>query len=939
MLVWVMLGSSPGTAAYLSTTFADAGNVVATAKTFTISDANVVPLPGGSLQLSWSAASWAAGGYSIRRATTPTGPFSQVGTVASGVTAYVDSAIVDATSYSYEVFGLSGSGGTGTGSTIASATADATSPTVTATSPSSGTTGVGTDATIAVAFSEAMNQSLTASSLALVDCGPGDTCTPSSVSVQTTLGWSSTSGATLDPTAPLSATNWYAVRLTTSATDLSGNALNCSGASTTSQSSCFWSFQTGAQSGAAGLASMSPANAASGVPTNAQLSFQWTAPLSATAQSEAQAGFSLEQVSGTGSPCFVYGGGVQTPCAVQGGTWANPFADSSTFAPSAPLLSGTTYTVAESASDASNLTVSATATWTTAGSSDTTPPTVTRVSPSDAASGISPSTPVQVTFSEAMNLSATAHAFQLLPWSNAGSCSGSFGAAVAGSSAWNGPTQLSFYPSAALSASTCYHMSLDSTATDVSGNALAAFSGTNFTVVAGTPPTVSLSTGTYYHPGAQVTASGTGWSLGSGNVQVAWDDGTLLDSTGATLVSDAFSGYTFSLPANASNGSHTLWFTRSGGASVGVGISVQAPSSISLSASSTDISAGGQTTIVATAYDSGEPAANALLSFAITTDAGSRGSFVSGGPRQISASQLTNGSGQVSGVTLYVSSGGSFTPITVTVTSGSASQSITIVDPAPLPPASVQLSGTDHSLTVSWLASPSQQVSGYTVLRGAQSGGPYDLNVDAGDTTQYTFTDVVPGQTYYVVVRASDAHGALSDPSAEVHLTVPQATSTPTATATSTATVASTATATASATATAAATATATRTPTAVAMATQVPTHTLTAAPTASATATPVATATDTPTVVATATDTPTVLPTATATATPTAVASATATASTTVTVTATATWTATPIATATATATSSPTSTVVRTHTPTLTPTPPATATIAPSATPTPTH
>src|ERR1051325_8078409 len=102
LLVWVMLGSSPGTAAYLNTTFADAGNVVATAKTFTISDANVVALPGGNFQLGWSAASWAAGGYSIRRAASPAGPFAQIDTVATGVTVYTDTSAVDSTAYSYE---------------------------------------------------------------------------------------------------------------------------------------------------------------------------------------------------------------------------------------------------------------------------------------------------------------------------------------------------------------------------------------------------------------------------------------------------------------------------------------------------------------------------------------------------------------------------------------------------------------------------------------------------------------------------------------------------------------------------------------------------------------------------------------------------------------------------------------------------------------------
>src|SRR5579864_1787897 len=125
LLVAVMLGSSPTTAAYLTTTLSDASNVIGTAKQFTVSDLTAVARPAGHVQLAWSAASWAAGGYSVRRGTSPSGPFSEITVMPAGVTAYTDTSTVDATAYSYEVFGLSGAGGIGTGSMIASATADA----------------------------------------------------------------------------------------------------------------------------------------------------------------------------------------------------------------------------------------------------------------------------------------------------------------------------------------------------------------------------------------------------------------------------------------------------------------------------------------------------------------------------------------------------------------------------------------------------------------------------------------------------------------------------------------------------------------------------------------------------------------------------------------------------------------------------------------------
>ena len=61
-------------------------------------------------------------------------------------------------------------------------------------------------------------------------------------------------------------------------------------------------------------------------------------------------------------------------------------------------------------------------------------------------------------------------------------------------------------------------MARNTTLTDVGGNALSTFAGANFTIVAGAPPSVTLSGGSYYYPGASVTASGSGWSLGSGVV-------------------------------------------------------------------------------------------------------------------------------------------------------------------------------------------------------------------------------------------------------------------------------------------------------------------------------------------------------------------------------------------------------------------------------------
>jgi hypothetical protein len=772
LVVWVMLGSSPGTAAYLSATRSGGSNVLSTATQFTISDVTAVAQTGGHILVSWSAASWAGGGYSVRRAALPAGPFAEIVVVGPTLTAYDDPGVVNGQPYSYQIFGISSNGGMGIGSNVATATADSAVPTVASTVPSAATTNVSLNATARVTFSEGMNAVLTAANAALVDCGSSSTCGSGTSVISASPSWPTTSSLLLTPTTPLTASHWIGIQLTTTATDLTGNQLSCAGASAQVGSTCYWTFETGITSGAPGLASSAPRDGATGVPTNTAISFMWTAALNATGQSAALGGFSLEQISGTGAPCFAFSGSGQVPqCAVHGGTWTNETAATSRLVPTTALLASTTYTVTESASDAVNLTVSYSATWTTGAGVDTTAPTLTRLSPADASTGISPTTAVQVTFSEPMDVAHTTGAFLLQPWSVAGACSGTFGSAVTGSFTWNNASEFVFHPAADLTANTCFHLSIDTTATDVAGNAFAAgYAGSNFVVLNGTPPTVSLTSGAYYYPGATVTASGTGWSVGSGNVVPKLDDVTVLDASGAALTSNAFSGYTFSLPTTVTSGSHSLSFVRSTGATISVPITVQSPSSITLSASRTDISAGSSTVISSTVYDAGQAAANARVSFAITTDTGTRGSFTNGS-LTTSTSGLTDGAGHAPAVTLYVSAGVRFAPIEITATSGGASRTITIIDPAPLPPSGLHLSASDR-LEMGWLPSPTSTVTGYKIGLGTASG-VYDRQIDAGAATSYTELDVLAGQTYYVVVRAYDAHGALSDPSPEVHITLP----------------------------------------------------------------------------------------------------------------------------------------------------------------------
>jgi hypothetical protein len=63
-----------------------------------------------------------------------------------------------------------------------------------------------------------------------------------------------------------------------------------------------------------------------------------------------------------------------------------------------------------------------------------------------------------------------------------------------------------------------------------------------------------------------------------------------------------------------------------------------------------------------------------------------------------------------------------------------------------------------HSVSLSWTASASPNISGYKVYRGSVSGGPYTLvspSLIAGTT--YIDSSVASGQTYYYVTTAVDS--------------------------------------------------------------------------------------------------------------------------------------------------------------------------------------
>jgi hypothetical protein len=109
-------------------------------------------------------------------------------------------------------------------------------------------------------------------------------------------------------------------------------------------------------------------------------------------------------------------------------------------------------------------------------------------------------------------------------------------------------------------------------------------------------------------------------------------------------------------------------------------------------------------------------------------------------------------------------------------TSGSFTGSVSVASTASNSPLSIPLSGTGvaaHKATLSWTPSTSA-VSGYSVYRGTQKGGPYTKETSSlvpGAT--YTDLTVQTGLTYYYVITSVQSNAVESVYSSEVSATIP----------------------------------------------------------------------------------------------------------------------------------------------------------------------
>lgn len=176
------------------------------------------------------------------------------------------------------------------------------------------------------------------------------------------------------------------------------------------------------------------------------------------------------------------------------------------FQPEANLDFATAYTVTVAGTDAAGNALSGTTSFSfsTANPADTTAPTVDSNSPADGATAVPSASNISLSFSEPMTRATVEAAFSVAP-------------AVTCSFAWSADdTLVTCIPSAALSASTSYTVTLATTATDKASNSLAAAYSFSFTTAAApdtTAPTVSSTTpatgqqGVLRRPGIQVSFS------------------------------------------------------------------------------------------------------------------------------------------------------------------------------------------------------------------------------------------------------------------------------------------------------------------------------------------------------------------------------------------------------------------------------------------------
>jgi hypothetical protein len=385
-----------------------------------------------------------------------------------------------------------GCGGSGGGS------ADNIAPTVSSVAPANAAIGIALNSKITATFSEAMNPAtITTSTFTLKQ---GTTVVSGVVTYAGTT-------AIFKPTNNLAVSTTYTASVTTGVTDLAGNALAVAKT---------WSFTTGttADTTAPTVSSIVPSDTATGVARNSTVIAIFSKTMDASTISTST--FTLKQ------------GTTVVPGVV------SYLGTTAIFTPASSLAVSAVYTatVTTGVTDLSGNALAVAKTWsfTTGTATDTTAPTVSSISPLDAATGVTLNSTVNAIFSKAMSATTiNASNFTLMQGPTA----------VAGTVTYAGTTTARFTPASNLVPSTVYTATITTGVKDLAGNALAAnkvWSFTTGTTTAAGPAPVLLGTAGNFVILAKTAVSTVPTSVITGDVGVSPAATSYLTGFGLTMV-------------------------------------------------------------------------------------------------------------------------------------------------------------------------------------------------------------------------------------------------------------------------------------------------------------------------------------------------------------------------------------------------------------------
>jgi hypothetical protein len=269
----------------------------------------------------------------------------------------------------------------GCGGSSPKAAPDTTAPLITGVTPSNGATDVAVNTSLVIAFNEAISES----TLAL------------GVQPAVTLGTPAWSASSTQVTIPFTGGLEYATdyAVTVGAEDVAGNPL---------AGTVDFSFRTVSPPDATppALGGYSPADLATNQPIGVNLTFTFSEPMN---RSSVEGALSIVPAPPSGGVC-VWGWTSDSTYAQCDLTQNLNY---STITPSYTVTMGT------GAMDAAgnHLEAATSFTFSTVAEPDTTPPTVTSTAPAAAATSVLPDTNISITFSEPMDQSNTAAAFQI----------------------------------------------------------------------------------------------------------------------------------------------------------------------------------------------------------------------------------------------------------------------------------------------------------------------------------------------------------------------------------------------------------------------------------------------------------------------------------------------------------------------------------------------